>query len=142
MDDVAPAVLAANLSFYTALSLADFNLMDHVWLASPDAVCIHPGWPPLHGWDAIRDSWREIFRNQGPLRVWPTEAQVRLYGQTAEVTCVENIDMYRVRGAGVVRTRATNVFRLAAGEWKLLEHHATSVPGGGPAQPPEPFSHN
>ena len=141
MDDVSPAVLAANQTFYTALSLADFNLMDRLWLASPDAVCIHPGWPPLHGWPAIRESWREIFRNQGPLRVWPSEVQLRLYGQTAEVNCLENIDMNRVRGAGVVRTRATNVFRLVGDEWKLLEHHATSVPGG-PAQPLEPFSTN
>ncbi len=90
---------------------------------------------------AIRESWREIFRNQGPLRVWPSEVALRLYGQTAEVSCLENIDMNRVRGAGVVRTRATNVFRLVEGAWKMLEHHAVSLPGG-ESRPLEPFSTN
>jgi ketosteroid isomerase-like protein len=141
MDDPSAAVLAANLSFYTALSLADYNLMERVWLAAPEAVCIHPGWPALHGWEPIRQSWREIFRSQGPLRIWPTELQLRLYGQTAEVNCLENIDMNQVRGAGILQTRATNVFRLVGGAWKMLEHHATSVPGGD-TQPLKPFSTN
>jgi hypothetical protein len=39
-----------------------------------------PGWPELHGWAAIGESWREIFRNQGPLRVWPSHVELRLYG--------------------------------------------------------------
>ena len=141
MDDVSPAVLAANSGFYTALSLADFNLMERVWLAGPAAVCVHPGWSALHGWEAIGPSWREIFKNQGPLRVWPSEAQVRLYGQTAEVNCLENIDLNQVRGAGIMQTRATNVFRLVSGAWKLLEHHAIALPGRD-AQPLGPFSNN
>jgi ketosteroid isomerase-like protein len=141
MEDVSPAVLAANLAFYTALSLADFKLMERVWLASPDAICIHPGWPELHGWQAIGESWQEIFRNQGPLRVWPSQVDLRLYGQTAEVNCLENIDMNQVRRAGILQTRATNVFRRVANAWKMLEHHATSVPGGQP-RPLEPFSTN
>jgi len=141
MDDMSPAVVAANAAFYTALSLADFNLMERVWLAAPEAVCIHPGWPALHGWNAISQSWREIFRNQGPLRIWPTEVRLRLYGQTAEVSCLENIDMNQVRGAGILQTRATNIFRLVTGAWKMLEHHATSVPGG-EVRPLGPFSTN
>ena len=141
MDDATPAVLAANQSFYTALSLADFNLMERLWLPAPEAVCVHPGWPALHGWEAIGPSWREIFRNQGPLRVWPSEVKLRLYGQTAEVTCLENIDMNQVRGAGIMQTRATNVFRRVAGAWKMLEHQAASVPGADP-QPLGPFSNN
>ncbi len=141
MDDVTPAVLAANQGFYTALSLAEFSLMERVWLAVPEAVCIHPGWPALHGWEAIGPSWREIFRNQGPLRVWPSAVQLRLHSQTAEVNCLENIDMNQVRGAGILQTRATNVFRLVTGAWKMLEHHAAAVPGSD-AKPLGPFSNN
>jgi hypothetical protein len=140
-DEVESAVLAANTSFYTALSLADFSLMDRLWLASPEAVCIHPGWGALHGWDAISQSWRQIFQNQGPLHVWPSDVQLRLYGQTAEVNCLENIDMTQVRGTGIIQTRATNVFRQVARVWKMLEHHAVSLPGGG-VQPLDPFSSN
>ncbi len=141
MDESHRAILVANTNFYTALSLADFSLMERLWLASPDAVCVHPGWPPLHGWDSIRDSWQQIFQNQGPLHVWPSDVRVRLYGQTAEVNCLENIDMAQVRGTGILQTRATNVFRLVEQAWKMLEHHALSMPSGN-VQPPERFSSN
>jgi ketosteroid isomerase-like protein len=141
MDDTTQALLTANASFYTALSLADFALMQRLWLDSPEAVCVHPGWPALHGWDAIRASWHQIFENQGPLRVWPTQIQVRLVGHTAEITCLENIDMSQVRGTGLIQTRATNVYRLVPAGWKLLEHHALPMPSGG-VKPPERFSFN
>lgn len=141
MEDPTRALLAANASFYTALSLADFALMQRLWLDTPEAVCVHPGWPALHGWTAIRASWQQIFENQGPLRVWPSEVQLRLYGQTAEINCLENIDMGQVRGTGILQTRATNVFRLVSQHWKLLEHHALPMPGGETA-PPERFSTN
>jgi ketosteroid isomerase-like protein len=141
MNDTTNALLTVNASFYTALSLADFNLMQRLWLDTPEAVCVHPGWPPLHGWDDIRVSWQQIFENQGPLRVWPSDIQVRLYGQTAEINCLENIDMSQVRGTGILRTRATNVFRLVDGAWKMLEHHALPMPDGD-VQPPDRFSSN
>ena len=143
MESDTQALLTANASFYTALSLADFGLMQRLWLEVPEAVCVHPGWPALHGWDAIRASWQQIFDHQGPLRIWPTEVEVRLYGQTAEISCVENIDMSQVRGTSVLQTRATNVYRLVDGHWKLLEHHAVSMPGGtNRTPPPERFSSN
>ena len=144
MDDVTEAILAANDRFYRALSLADFSAMQRVWLATEEAVCVHPGWPPLHGWPAIRESWRRIFQNQGPLHIRVSEAEVRLYGHTAEVNCVENIDTAQIEGAGLTRTRAANIFRLTAerGEWKMLEHHAVPMPPGGQPQAPGRFSIN
>ncbi len=141
MDTITRAVLLANNQFYTAISLADFNLMQRVWLRSRDAVCLHPGWPALHGWESILESWRQIFRNQGPLHIWPTEVEVRLYGQTAEVNCLENVDLSQVRGTGVLRTRATNIFRLVSSQWKLLEHHALPLPTSD-LQKLDPFSSN
>jgi ketosteroid isomerase-like protein len=141
MDAVTEAVLAANAHFYRALSLADFSAMQSVWLASPDAVCAHPGQPLVRGWDAIRESWRDIFLQQGLLHVWPTETLVRLYGQTAEVNCFENIDLGQVAGGGLIRARAVNIFRRAAEAWKLLEHHAWPMPHDEP-QPLERFSSN
>lgn len=134
------AVQEINAQFYRALSLADANLMVRLWVESADAVCVHPGWTPLHGWEAIRESWRSIFANQGPLHVWPSEVQVRVFGRTAEVICFENIDTGQVAGAGVIQTRATNVFRQVNGVWKMLEHHA--APARTEPRPLDPFSTN
>lgn len=134
------AILTANARFYRALSLADLSAMQRVWLESADAVCVHPGGPPVVGWAAIRESWRALFAQQGPLRVWASAAHVRVFGQTAEVACLENIDTGRVSEAGVIQLRATNLFRRAGADWKLFEHYATPAPSGG--QPLPPFSHN
>lgn len=135
------AVEQTNAQFYSALSLADLGVMQRVWLASEEAVCVHPGWQAIYGWSAIRQSWQNIFAQQGPLHVWPTEVQVRVYGQTAEAHCIENIDSGQLPNAGMVQTQATNIFRLVNGEWKLLEHHA-HVRRTNQIQKPERFSRN
>jgi len=135
------AVELANAQFYTALSLADLGAMQRLWVSSSDAICTHPGWRTLYGWPAIRESWQNIFANQGPLHVWPSQVQVRVFGQTAEVQCLENIDSGQVAGAGILQTHATNVFRLVAGEWKILEHHAAPRRANQP-QRLERFSRN
>jgi ketosteroid isomerase-like protein len=118
------ALERANAQFYAALSLADLGAMQRVWWASENAVCTHPGWQAIYGWSAIRESWQNIFAQQGPLHVWATEVQVRVYGQTAEVYCLENIDSGQLPNTGILQTQATNIFRLVKNDWKLLEHHA------------------
>ena len=35
--------------------------MEELWLEAPEAACIHPGHPPLYGYQAIMDSWQQIF---------------------------------------------------------------------------------
>ena len=65
MDENTEAILVVNDHFYRALSLADFNAMQRLWLASDEAVCEHPGWPPLLGWPAIRESWPPSSRIRG-----------------------------------------------------------------------------
>jgi ketosteroid isomerase-like protein len=142
MDEVIEAVLATNDRFYRALSLADLGAMERLWVPSDEAVCVHPGWPALYGWAAIRESWQRIFQNQGPLRVWPSDATVRLHGHTAEVACLENIDTSKVAGTGILQTRATNIFRRVEGAWKMLEHHAVPMPAGSPRRTPRRFSDN
>lgn len=132
--------LEANARFYRALSLADVRAMAEVWVHSEAALCIHPGWQPLHGWPAIRASWVQIFAHQGVMRVWASQAQVRHFGQTAEVLCWENIDAGRINGS-VVQARASNVFRRVNGVWKMLEHQVMGA-GLRQAQPLERFSGN
>ena len=56
-------VVEANLKFYFALESLDIGLMDEVWATDASAVCIHPGSARLIGWDQIRSSWEQIFKN-------------------------------------------------------------------------------
>jgi uncharacterized protein (TIGR02246 family) len=132
MPDEADAVAAANARFYRALSNADLDGMAALWLHSPQASCIHPGWPMLAGWETIRDSWAAIFRNQGPIRIWPGEVAVHVRGETAWVTCIENIDPSRQLTDVLIQAQATNIFQQAQGQWRLVHHHASPLPQAGP----------
>ena len=62
MDEQA-ALLAANQEFYLAFSGLDIDHMARVWSGGEDDLCVHPGWLPLRGWNAIRTSWEQIFQN-------------------------------------------------------------------------------
>ena len=56
-------VVEANLKFYFALESLDVDLMDEVWATDASAICIYPGWNRLAGWENIRASWEQIFKN-------------------------------------------------------------------------------
>lgn len=133
-------LLTANARFYQALSLADLPAMERLWVHSDDALCTHPGGAPLVGWPAIRESWQAIFQQQGPMHIWPSSVQVRRFGQTAEVHCLENVETQRSAGGLVLQVRAVNVFRRLPTGWRLLEHHAGPTQGG--AHRLAPFSSN
>ncbi len=62
MDDKA-AVKEINARFYEALSAQDLAAMETVWLHEPWVRCVHPGWEMLTGWQSIRKSWSNIFKN-------------------------------------------------------------------------------
>ena len=60
-------VVEANLKFYFALESQDIDLMDEVWATDASAICVHPGWTRLAGWENIRASWEQMFRNTNSL---------------------------------------------------------------------------
>ena len=52
---------AANTRFYQVFEALDIAAMEGVWVHDEHVKCVHPGWPLLTGWDAVRESWRTIF---------------------------------------------------------------------------------
>ena len=58
---------SANASFYEAFNKRDIELMKKVWASDATATCVHPGWPPLKGFESILNSWAGIFENSGNL---------------------------------------------------------------------------
>lgn len=129
MTENAEAVLLANSKFYRALSLANASMMRRQWIHSESATCNHPGWHTLTGFETIQQSWAVIFVNQGPLHVWPTEAEVTFEGDLAWVNCVENIDATNTEANKIVCMRARNAFLPTSDGWKMLHHTAEPLPG-------------
>lgn len=136
------AVRAANAALYDAFESADLDLMEAVWLDGPHSdavVCVHPGWPALHGRGPVLRSWAMIMANTVYIQFVLTDVEVTVDGDVAVVTCAENIltGMPAVAeplpspagptGLSGGRTAATNVFRRTPGGWRLWVHHSSPV---------------
>jgi ketosteroid isomerase-like protein len=116
------AVLAANRAFYRAFRERDLAAMDALWARSAPVACIHPGWAPLIGRDAVMASWRDIFGQPTPI-VCRAE-RVLLFGDSACVLCHEAIDSGDPAAGMLI---ASNLFVREAGAWHMVHHQAGGV---------------
>ncbi|MFE6483213.1 nuclear transport factor 2 family protein [Streptomyces sp. NPDC057757] len=143
----------ANTAFYEALEQGDFDTVSSLWLAPSDVAddtvgsggeeehegpgisCVHPGWPVLNGRGEVLRSYALVMANTEYIQFFLTDVHVSVVGDTALVTCTENIlsggpapddsdELGPLLGQLVV---ATNVFRRTAYGWKLWSHHASPV---------------
>jgi len=125
-DDV-EAVRAANERFYRAFESLTLAEMEDLWAHRSHVACVHPGWPRLNGWPAVRESWASIFRNTVEMRFTITDVGVAVRGDLAWVTCTENI-LSETRGnLSVTAILATNIFERHGTEWLMVHHHASHV---------------
>jgi ketosteroid isomerase-like protein len=120
----------ANAAFYRAFEALDLGAMDVVWAHGAHVRCIHPGWPLLAGWEAVRASWEAIFANTQEMRFTLTDVHVAECGDLAWLTCTESILSETDGRVGVTSILATNLFeRDATGAWRMVHHHASHVLG-------------
>jgi len=124
-DDPAADVLAANAAFYAAFEARDLDAMSDVWEHTDRTSCVHPGWPILTGWASVAASWFALFDGPQRLQFIVTGTEVRVAGDTAWVTCNENL----IEGAGAATSSvaATNVFARGDGGWRLVHHHGSPI---------------
>ena len=118
----------ANALLYTAFETGDVDLMERVWDHGDGVVCVHPGWPMLRGRAAVLRSWSAVMANTDYIQFFLTDVEVSVHGQTAVVTCTENVLTSADVGenASVV---ATNVFVQRSEGWRLQVHHGSPVMG-------------
>ncbi|SBU91404.1 Ketosteroid isomerase homolog [Streptomyces sp. Ncost-T6T-1] len=129
-------VEAANTAFYEALERGDYEELSDRWLPGEDLTvsCVHPGWPVLTGRGEVLRSYALIMANTEYIQFFLTDVNIAMTGDTALVTCTENIlsggpaeegnALGPLVGQLVV---ATNVFRRTADGWKLWSHHGSPV---------------
>ena len=118
----------ANASFYAAFNKRDIEAMKNVWGRDVNATCVHPGWPPLTGFESILNSWEGIFKNSGNMEVQISEVRVLASSDLAWVSCIEKL--YTIAESGVLASKvfSTNLFHLEDDVWKMVMHHASPVP--------------
>lgn len=114
----ADAVLAMNLTFYSAFGRGDYAGMDAVWARHAAVVCLHPGWAAIDGREAVMESWRHVLGDPD-FRIMCHDERVHLYGDIAIVLCEEELS------GGLLA--ATNVFIREDGEWRMIHHQASAI---------------
>jgi len=117
----------ANARFYRAFETLDLAEMDAVWMHADYVKCIHPGWPLISGWEAVRESWRVIFENTAEMRFTLADVTTVVSGPLGWVSCTENILSEVAGRISVTSVLATNLFERDAGSWLLIHHHASHV---------------
>ncbi len=122
-------VLTANQAFYEALQSLDLAKMEAVWLHENWVQCLHPGWDLLLGWEAVQESWDSIFRSTARMRVAISRPLVHVLGDTAWVSCIEDVTSTFADGFATAMIETTNIFIRRSGEWRMVHHHTTPLPG-------------
>jgi uncharacterized protein (TIGR02246 family) len=123
----------AESAFYEAFERGDLAAMMVVWAEGDDVVCVHPSGPRLVGFEAVRDSWMQIFGGGSKLSVRVTESR-RLDGPSVAVrSVVEAITTPGTEGSPQF-VNATNVYVLTDAGWRIAVHHA-SPPEQSPSSP-------
>ncbi|MHC0431846.1 nuclear transport factor 2 family protein [Streptomyces sp. O3] len=135
------AVTEANTAFYEAMERGDYDGLSALWLddgSGPDSwsdvSCVHPGWHVLTGRGEVLRSYAALMAQIDYIQYFLTDLTVRASGDTAVVTCTENIllggpseegdDIGPLVGQQFV---ATNVFHRTPDGWKMWAHHSSPV---------------
>ena len=117
----------AETAFYEAFERHDLATMMTVWAEDDDIVCIHPQGPRLVGFEAVRDSWVQIFAGgTSRLRLRTTEAR-KYAGQTVAVHSVVEVLSVPGQQGPTQSVCATNVYELTDAGWRMVSHHASPL---------------
>ena len=135
MTSEVEAVERLNAEFYAAFENGDLDQMGMVWGDDGEAggavVCVHPGGPMIRGRAAVLRSWALMMANTSYIQFVLTDVQTRVFGETAVLTCAENIltasDDDSAGFAAGGRVATTNAFVRTADGWRMWLHHGSPV---------------
>jgi ketosteroid isomerase-like protein len=132
------AVEAVHRAFYDALETGDLAALEGLLLPGAlgeTVAVVHPGWPVLRGRRHVLKSYELIMSRTHYLQFFLTDLEVTVSGDTALVTCAENVlsggparpdgSAGELSGAQVA---ASTVFRRTPAGWRLWSHHGSPVP--------------
>ena len=110
------ALQFTNEAFYSAFSARDVAAMEDLWDRDARSSCLHPGWGPLFGYDAILASWRDLFDSPNSPQINCQAPTVSVYGDLGMVVCFEALP------GGYLM--ATNGFIRRGAVWKMVHPQA------------------
>lgn len=126
MTDI-EAIQTVNQDFYRAFERKNFAAMGSVWSSGIGVSCIHPGRPALKGWEAVGDSWEQIFKGTDYLEIETELVSTEVNGDLAYIILIETVFQV-IRGQRMqARSLATNIFERMGQRWYLVHHHGSPL---------------
>jgi uncharacterized protein (TIGR02246 family) len=121
-------ILDVNSRFYKALGTRDLELMGTVFVHDERAGCTHPGWVMLEGWEAIRQSWENVFDPEDQLDIKLHNVTVDIEGDAAWVSCIQELTYIQRDPIMMNVSVSTNIFEKNESGWRMVIHQASPVP--------------
>jgi ketosteroid isomerase-like protein len=132
LDNDARAVRAATGRFYSALNIlftGNALPMKELWSHADDVTYMGPGGGYQIGWPRVSASWdRQAAMKLGG-RVEPVQIQIVAGPEIAVVQNYEKgVNSNAAGQRAKVLIRATSIFRMEQGHWKMISHHTDPLP--------------
>lgn len=112
-------------AFYDALAHADVDALMACWAQDENITCIAPGTDPLHGQEAIRRVFADMFERDiipvRPIHVHKSQSLAH-----AVHTVTEHVQVQTDAGMAIAVIWATNVFVRTSDGWRMVLHHAST----------------
>lgn len=121
-------ILRVNNLFYRALGTRDLKLMEKVWINDERAGCVHPGWTILRSWEAIMQSWENVFDPEDQVDINLSSITLNIKGDIAWVTCIQEMTYIKRNPVMFNISQSTNIFEKTELGWEMLIHHASPLP--------------
>ncbi|WP_336360320.1 YybH family protein [Haladaptatus sp. ZSTT2] len=124
-------VRAASDKFYKALgqmAAGNADSMAEVWSHRDDVTTMHPIGGREVGWEAVKEPWNAVAGLAEKGTVTRKDQFIRVMGDVAYELTTEQASMTLGGQSLDAEYRATNIYSLEDGEWKIVHHHADLDP--------------
>lgn len=125
-------LLAANDSFYAALNamfIGNLEPMNALWSQTSYVTDMGPFGDRLTGWEAVGAEFKKEAGMKLGGKITCKDVHSYVGTDMGYVVCVEEGENMSAEGKPVVvRFRATNIFQLVNGQWKMVHHHTDLSP--------------
>ena len=125
-----PTLKAANESFYSALNSMFTGKIDPMlalWSHGNDVTYLGPDGRFLTGWNSVKADWN----NQAAMKLGgkAVSSNIRYFNVPgSRIAVVQNIEQVTTDKGLKLSMRATNVYRMEGGAWKMIIHHTDKLP--------------
>ena len=127
-------IRSATMRFYVALNSTlhgDLDPLSAVWSHRPDVSNLSSAGGRVDGWNEVYADFQSMPRLYPGGRIAPRGIIVIAGRDMGHSVCTETGQLRSPEGPMVsFNQRATNIFRLEEGKWKLIHHHADASSTG------------